>query len=251
MRLSFFAAAAVALAPLVVDAQSTVPESVQPYGPTITNTGIGEVRLPPDGATITIAVVTSDTTAGGAGEKNAVKMQPVLAALRRQSLPDSAIRTSGYSVDREDVYPPYPRDDEGDSTKPPRYVARNAVRVTLTRLDALGALIDTALTAGATEISSIQLTSSKAPEARRKAIAIAVQAARADASAAAVAAGGSLGPIMELEIDPDRSAGQAFGVMRLDEVIVSGASAATQMLPDDISVAVRVRVRSKLQLRAQ
>ena len=251
MRLSFFAAAVVALAPLVADAQSIGPESAQPYGPTIVNTGIGEVRLPPDGATITIAVVTSDTTAGGAGEKNAVKMQPVLAALRRQSLPDSAIRTSGYSVDREDVYPPYPRDDEGDSTKPPRYTARNAVHVTLTRLDALGALIDTALTAGATEISSIQLTSSKAPEARRKAIAIAVQRARADASAAAAAAGGSLGPIMGIEIDPDRSPGQAFGVMRLDEVIVRGASAATQMLPDDIAVAVRVRVRSKLQLRAQ
>lgn len=252
MRLSSLAALAIALAPVSAGAQSAGSATVQTSGPTIVNTGAGEVRLRPDGASITIAVVTSDSTAGGAGEKNAARMQPLLAALRRQSLPDSAIVTTGFSVDREDDYSAYVRGDESGDAKAPRYAARNAVRVTLTRLDALGALIDSALTAGATEISSVVLTSSNSAEARRSAIGIAVKAARSDAAAAAAVAGGSLGQIVEIEIDPGRSGGQPYGVLRLEELRIRGAAAAAaRMLPDDITVRVTATVRSKLELGAQ
>lgn len=116
MRLSSLAALAIALAPVSAGAQSAGSATVQTSGPTIVNTAAGEVRLRPDGASITIAVVTSDSTAGGASEKNAARMQPLLAALRRQSLPDSAIVTTGFSVDREDDYSAYVRGDEsGDA----------------------------------------------------------------------------------------------------------------------------------------
>ncbi len=212
--------------------------------PEIVSTGTGDVKLPPDRATATVAVVTRAPSAAEAGQENVERMVPMLAALRRQGLPDSAIVTSGYSValDRD----PYGRQPVAPDV-PPVYVARNAVRVTLNDLDALGRLLDTALAVGASEIANITFASSRTLEARQRAIALAVQRARSDAEAAAAASGGTLGALRELIVDPELS---SIALRSMDFAGVGGlASVPTPLMPGEITVQVRVRLRYEFVAR--
>ena len=216
------------------------PAAGAPSVPEIANSGVGEVKLRPDRATLSVAVVTRATTAAAAGRLNAERMRPLLAALRRQSLPDSAITTSGYSVQID-----YTREPSATRPEIRGYVATNSVRVRLTRLDDLGLVIDTALAAGATGISNVTFESSLARAARQRAIGMAVRDARADAAAAAEAAGGTLGPIIEISFESGPAITFSARAMGVSEAM----AVQTPIMPDDITVMVQVRVRSVL-LRA-
>lgn len=211
--------------------------------PEIVSTGAGEVRVPPDRAELALAVVTRGSTAAQAGRANADRLTAVLAALRRQSVPDSAISTAGYSVSQEEDY------GETSRRGPKEFVARNQVGVRLANLPLLGALIDTALAAGATEVAGIVFRSSRESEARTRAIDLAVQKARAEAEAAASSARRSLGGVIEIVIDPNRASAFGGDVMNLEAVRVRGATV-TPMMPSDIAVRVQVRVRSALSGQA-
>jgi uncharacterized protein len=165
----------------------------------IVATGSAKVSMRPDRATITVSVVLRDASASDAGRINAERMAAVLASLRRLGVPDSSMATSGFSIEVEE--PPYdapvrPVDE------PSVYVARNSVTVSLTDLEAIGRIVDTTLVAGASEIGGIAYSSSQSSSGRRRAIALAIQEARADAEAAAEAAGGRLGPLIELNLTP-------------------------------------------------
>lgn len=203
--------------------------------PEIVVTGSGEVRIPPDRAQVTIAIVTRAATAAQAGRLNVERIRPVIEALRRLGLPDSAVRTSEYSVSEE-----FESDRPAKTTRPRTYVARNAVRATLGHLADLGRVIDTALAAGATEIGDITFASSAEPEARQRAIALAVAHATRDATAAATAGGGRLGPIVEIVIDPEAD-DLRLRALRLSSVVVSGGG--TGIAPDDLTISARARVR--------
>jgi uncharacterized protein len=119
----------------------------------------------------------------------------------------------------------------------PAYIARNALRVTLMDLEALGRLVDTSLVAGATEIANITFASSLASAAREKAIGLAVRAAHADAVAAAAASGGALGDLIESSLVP------AYGSFNFDSVVVEGGGQYTPLMPRDVTVQVQVRLR--------
>jgi uncharacterized protein len=215
-------------------AQAPISSSVT--APEIVNVGRGEMKLAPDRVSLRIGVVTHGASAGAAGSLNARRMEPLLAALRRQGIPDSAMSSTGYNVDPEYSDPEHP-------LPPSRaYTARNALTVTLTKLDALGAIVDTALAAGATEIAQVTFQSSHPEAARQRAIALAVTAARADAAAVAAAAGGTLGPIIEIVVDPTDS---RIGYVQESVVQMRGV-APSGFLPAQLSITVLVRVRSRL-----
>ena len=78
------------------------------------------------------------------------------------------------------------------------YVARSSVRLEVLDLDVVGGLIDAALAREATGVGALQFGSSKAEEARLKALELAVARARAEAGVMATAANGSLGNLIEL-----------------------------------------------------
>ena len=205
--------------------------------PEIVTSGSGVVKLKPDRATLTVAVVTRATSAAEAGRLNVSRIRPVIAALKRQRLPDSAIVSTGYtvSIEREPLgRAPAPAD------APQTYVARNAIRVSLWDLETLGQLVDTALSAGASEIANISFASSQAVEARQRAIAAAVRSARADAEAAAAAAGGTLGALIEVSLLPEYG---VAGGRAADYYQFAIAGAATPIMPSDVSVSVQARVR--------
>ena len=221
--------------PCLLDAQT--PSGATHSSPEILTSGSGVVKLKPDRATLTVAVVTRANSAAEAGRLNVIRILPVIAALKRQGLPDSAIVTTGYTVSIErDAMGRVPVPTDAKQT----YVARNAIRVSLMDIESLGQLVDTTLLAGASEVANISFASSQAVDARQRAIAAAVRAARVDAETAAAAAGGVLGSLIEVSLLPLYGvAGGRAG----DYYQFSAAAVATPLMPSDVTVSVEARVR--------
>ena len=218
--------------------QAHAQVGANPAAPEIVNTGHGEVRLKPDRASLSVAVVTYGRTAMIAGAHNAQRMTPVLSAVHRQGIPDSSVSTTGYSVEAQYSQPGRPLADSL------LCVARNGVEVRLPSLKDLGAIVDTVLAAGATQVSGITFESSQVAEGRQRAIALAIEAARADAAAAAAAAGGRLGPIIEITLDP--SSAITPRIMAADGPIMAQRMVTTPISPGDLTVSVQARIRFAL-----
>lgn len=162
--------------------------------PAISVASRGEVKVSPDRATIQISVQTKAETAAAAATENAKKQQAVIDALRALGLGEKDISTMGYTVSPEQRYEPN-RDPVITG-----YSVTNTLVVDLKNISMVGKVIDAALSKGANMINSLQFYSSNSESARREAIAIAVRKARLDAEAAAKAAGGNLGDLLEITI---------------------------------------------------
>ena len=157
-------------------------------------TGHGEVKVSPDRATIQIAVQTRAATATEAAAQNATRQQAVLSALRALGLTNDQLSTVNYQVYPEQRY------EQGKDPMIVGYNVTNTIVADVRKLDQVGKVIDAALSHGANLISSLQFYASNTQPARRTAIGSAIENARADAEAAARAAGGSLGPLLEINV---------------------------------------------------
>lgn len=160
--------------------------------PQVVVSGTGEARVTPDRATITVGVQSRAQTAAAAAADNARRQKAILDTLKALGLPGEQLSTENFNVSPEMTYP------TGGSPRVVAYVVTNTVRADVRKLDDVARVIDAALAKGANEISSLQFYSSKADSARRAALAAAVADARADAEVLAKAAGGTLGPLLEL-----------------------------------------------------
>jgi uncharacterized protein YggE len=176
----------VGLTPRVSGAQAA------PMPPQVVVSGTGEARVTPDRATITVGVQSRAQTAAAAAADNARRQKAILDTLKALGLPSEQLSTENFNVSPEMTYP------QGGSPRVVAYVVTNTVRADVRKLDDVARVIDAALAKGANEISSLQFYSSKADSARRAALAAAVADARADAEVLAKAAGGTLGPLLEL-----------------------------------------------------
>ena len=159
----------------------------------VVTTGYGEARIVPDRATIVVGVQSRAATASAASAENARRQSAILDTLRAVGLNNEQLSTINYSVSPEMQY-----NQNGGAPRVTGYTVSNSVRVALRRIEDVGRVIDAALAKGANDISSLQFESSKSDSVRRSAMAVAVANARGDAEALARAAGGSLGPLLEL-----------------------------------------------------
>lgn len=177
---------------VVVAGVAAGQDAPRPVPPQIVTSGQGEVRLAPDKATISVGVQTRAATAADAAAQNSRKQRAVIDAIRARGVDATQIGTSGFAVIPETRY------DKDQTPRTVSYLVSNVVTVELRRVDQVGAVIDAALAAGANQINSLDFGLSSADSARRVALSTAVSRARADAEAMARAAGGSLGPLIEL-----------------------------------------------------
>jgi len=200
----------------------------------INATGTGEVQVVPDRATLQLAVETRAPTAAAAGQENARRQQQVIDAVRKLGISAADISTSGYTVYPEQSY-------EGKQPRVVGYVARNTVRVEIQRIDRVGLVIDAALSAGSNVVSSLRFTSSRFDQARRNALGLAVEQARADAEAMARAGGGTLGTLSEVS-----STYSPEPISRFDTQLMraaAGAPVPTPIEPGQQTVQVTVSTR--------
>jgi uncharacterized protein YggE len=180
------------LAPLIVHAQDIkAPFELVPQ---IAVTGRGEIKVSPDRATIQISVQTRGSTAAAAAAENANKQQAVLAALRALGLGNDQLSTINYNVYPEQRY------EQGKEPVIVAYNVTNTILAEVRKLNQVGPVIDAALSHGANMITSLQFYASNTEAARRTAIGTAIEKARLDAEAAARAARGTLGTLLEINI---------------------------------------------------
>lgn len=202
--------------------------------PMVTASGHGEARATPDRATLSIGVETKAATAAQASADNARKQRAVIDAIKALGVADQQISTVDYSVYPEQSVP------TNKSDGVPRivgYTVNNTVRVDVQRLDQVGSLIDAALGKGANAINSLSFFSSNEDDARRSALAAAVQRARSDAEAMAKGAGGRLGDLVEITSQPAPGPIQPFAAR------MSVSASATQISPGTESVVAEVVAR--------
>ena len=193
MKTRLYTLFALFMLPVSAQAQDNIAP-LQAQIPQIVVTGHGEVKVSPDRATVQIAVQTRAATASDAAAQNATKQQSVLSALKALGLTNDQLSTVNYQVYPEQRY------EQGKDPVISGYNVTNTIVADIRRLDQVGKVIDAALSHGANLISSLQFYSSNTQGARRTAIASAIEMARADADAAARAAGGSLGPLLEINV---------------------------------------------------
>jgi uncharacterized protein YggE len=184
-----------ALAVLATPLAAQMPGQSPPPPPQIVTNGEGEAQVTPDRARVHLAVETRGKTAAEAAAENARIQAAVIARLRALGIPAERITTVGYNVQ-----PEYNRARDPQMVEPRviGYVAHNMVRADVWQMNQVGPVIDAALAAGSNRVGGLDMYSSREDAIRREALANAVAAARADAEAMARAAGGSLGPLLEL-----------------------------------------------------
>lgn len=190
MKLATFLALSAVASPL---AAQQPPGPVPP--PQIVTSGEGEAQVTPDRARVHIAVETRGQTAAAAAAENARIQRAVLDRLRALGIPAERLTTVGFSVQ-----PEYGQNRDGNPEQPRviGYVARNTIRADVHNMAQVGPVIDASLAAGANSLGGLEMYSSREDAVRREALANAVRAARADAEAMATAAGGRLGPLLDL-----------------------------------------------------
>src|SRR5258708_37206918 len=158
---------------------------------TIEVDGNGETRTSPDTADLDLAIDTQAKTAEEAAARNAALATKVIDALKGKLGDKGKVTTGGYSLD--------PQYDQRPNAKPTiiGYNAQNTVTVNTGALDLVGALIDSAIAAGANRVNSLNFSVKDDTKARTEAIAIATRDAHAQADALASALNVKLGKVLK------------------------------------------------------
>ena len=235
MRSTLLSLPIAALGALLAPASAQSP-ATPPSPPQIVTTASGEATVVPDRATIILTVETRASTAAAAGADNANRQRAVLDALRAAGIASEDLTTLGYSVTPEMRY-------DGREPRVTGYVARNAVRVKVNRIEQVGPIIDTGIAKGANSVSSLRYFSSRTEELRRTALAAAVAKARADAEAMARAAGGTVGALLELQSVGDVVVPLQERAVMMTSARMDAAQAETPINPGEQVVTATVQTR--------
>ena len=190
--------AATALTATAASAQSTPSSSGSPAvqmiqsQPSLTLAATGEVRLAPDMAAITFAVVTEAATAREAMALNASSMSAVFSALRRAGIEERHVQTSGLSLQAQFDYV------ENQSPKLRGYQVSNRVTVRVMDLTRVGSSIDAVVAAGVNQIEGVSFGLNDPLTAENEARQQAVRALQAKARLYSESLGVRLGGIRSL-----------------------------------------------------
>ncbi len=159
---------------------------------TIVVAGEGRATTAPDMAVLQLSVVKDAKTARDALDANNKTMAEVLKALKDSGIADRDLQTSGFMLNPQYNYPT--NTDGGN--RPPEligYQVTNGVTVRVRDLAKLGEVIDKSVTLGVNQGGGVQFTNDKPEavitEARKAAVADAVEKAKVLAEAAGVSVG--------------------------------------------------------------
>jgi uncharacterized protein YggE len=236
--LSLAALGAALLIATPLTAAQTIPVPTQDtQGISVVGSGI--VLAPPNIARITLGVEVFDPSLANAQADASRRMDAVIASLKAAGIQDADIRTVAFSIN--------PQYDSRDQTQAVLrgYQVQNLVEARTSNAAGVGALVDSAVAAGATRVVGIQFESDNTENLKNQARDQAMQNARAKAEQLARDAGVSLGrPIRIEESD-------VGGVNPLRADVAPAALAAhapsTPVQPGELRVQTMVRVLWAIQ----
>lgn len=233
-----------ALAALAVVLALAVPASAQDNPPMLSANGSGVESAAPDMAVVTLGVLSRAATAREALDANNTDMAKVIQSVRGQTIADKDISTSGFSI--SPVYSRPPQPQPGEEMVEPTIVAyqvSNQVRIVVRDIDKTGAIVDSAVSAGANQAGSINFDIEDRQALSDKAIAAAIADARRKAELMAEAAGvrlvrvlsvnaneGGGGPVFRLEAS-DAAAAPPVPVMGGELSISANAQISWEIAP--------------------
>lgn len=208
--------------------------------PTITASGVAEIRVAPDEVILTLGVETFDGELAEAKRENDARMGRVLEAARAAGVPDERLTTDYVSIAPDYDYSP--RQLRG-------FVVRRSLEVRLRDLDAFEGLLTAALDAGATHVHGVDFRTTELRHHRDEARALALDAAREKAEAMAARLGKTIGePVSISEGYEGWSGGNWWGARggALSQNVIQNAGAAPSVdgptSPGQIAVTARVSV---------
>lgn len=209
-----------------------------PARPEIVVRGAGEVRIMPDRATIQFAIESRGEEPGTAAADAAARQQRTVEALRAAGVAEDDIATMSYSVMPEWEY------DKHRNRVLKGYLAFNALRIETEELDRVGEWIDIALDAGVNHVNAVDFHPSDVDDARRQALAAAVEQARLDAETIADAVGGRLGRLVNITLEgPVRPLGATLERAQFAD----SPAAATQLTPGEQLVTAGILARWRFE----
>ena len=186
---------AATLAALFVFIGLTVARAEEPT-PSLNLTGIGEISVAPDMATIALTVLREAKTARAALDANNAAMAEVLAEMKAFGIEDRDLQTGQFSINPVIVYP-----RENDANRQPRitgYQVSNSLTVRVRDLGRLGEILDRGVALGVNEGGNIAFGNADTKAVMKSARVSAMEDAIEKAQTLTEAAGVRVGRILSI-----------------------------------------------------
>jgi uncharacterized protein len=181
----------------------------------VTVTGEATVAVAPDSAMIRIGVSSQDKTAREASDANAKQMTAVLAAIKSNNIAERDIQTSRLSLQ-----PQYDPNKSG-TARLTGFQATNQVTVRIRDIGNLAAVLDSAISAGANEMSGIEFIVSEQSKLLDRARDDAIADAHRKADLYAKAAGAKLGHVVAISEEGSAPPPRPMQALRAGAVPIS------------------------------
>jgi uncharacterized protein YggE len=240
---SAFALMALAASALPVAAIAQTSVTIAETAPVVTLNVTETVEAAPDIATVGTGVQTRAPTAAKAMTDNAGKMASLIAALAKAGIDKKDIQTSGIQLNPQYSYDN--RNPDGSQGEPKflGYEASNQLTVKLRDIKRVGALLDSMVAAGATNISGPSFSINDPSPMLQQARGTALTSAKAQADFYAQAAGYRSARL--LSIAESNSGGQP--PMPMATMRFKADAASTPVEPGQVSSAVTLTVQYALE----
>ena len=164
--------------------------------PKIVVSGEGEATVPPDLALLSLSVMREAKTAREALDANTAAMAAVIAAMKSSAIADRDLQTGTIQISPRYNYTN--KDDGSQTAELVAYQVTNTLSVRVRDIAKTGEILDKAVTLGVNQGGGVTFTNTDASktltEARKKAVADAIDKAKTLASAAGV----TLGRVLEI-----------------------------------------------------
>ena len=224
--------AAALLAPLI---SSCSYKNVDYSTRTVSVHGTGSVSIDADNATLVLSVITRGPNVATAANENAVKMAAVRSSVLRAGIAKDCVTTENFSVFQESHF-------EGGKQIMDDYRITNQIQILVKDVGIVSNIIDTALSSGANQLSSLQYGISDTSIALKQARTIAVQQAQEAAQLIAGTSGAKLGKVLRIDEQQDfanrRSVSLVANAMMADGITVEEASTPVQAGKSTLTVSV-------------
>lgn len=214
------------------------PENAPKPASIITVTGGATVKTEPDEATIRMGVNTEADTAEAALQENASKSDAVMKTLKDNGVADEDIQTTNVRLDKR-------YRDRGTPKEKMTFVAVSELSVLTHDLQAVGTIIDDAVSAGVNDVQGVEFGLSSQSEAKNRALTEAVKGARGKAETMAAAAGAELGAVVRIDesaYDVQPYYDQSMKQMDPFALALGAEAPATSVSPGQVETHVEIRV---------
>ncbi len=205
--------------------------------PIVTLTVTGTAATKPDRAVIIAGVQTKAVSAADAMAQNAKQMQSVLTALKAKGVADKDIQTSSINLSQD-----YDYSDKGQVFK--GYIANNSVTVRMKDITKIGAVLDTLVTSGATNINGpsfmVEDDTMLSEEARTKAM------AKANNMSVFYAKNAGYARARLLSIMEGQDFGGPMPMMNMKTMDAAGG-VGTPVEPGEVTKAINITVKYRLE----